>query len=100
MQGNNSCGLSAHLELKQGRRKSNDSGEWKGQELGKLTRWQGLLSRVKPAVEIIKFKEMRDLGFQSGLICTSKQYPPGAGNTRPEISTYHAGRSYVSNLRG
>lgn len=52
----------------QGSRKSNDSKEWKDLKLGKLTRGHDLPPRIKPAVEIIKMKEVRDLGFQSELI--------------------------------
>lgn len=44
----------------------------KSLELGILTRWYDLPPRVKPAVEIIKFKEMREFGFQSGLIFMSR----------------------------
>lgn len=82
MQGCNSYGLSAHWTHEQGSRKRNDSREWKGLELGKLTRWHDLPPRAKPAVEIIKFKAVRDLGFQSGLILTSRSYCPGAWNIR------------------
>lgn len=45
----------------------------------KLTRWHDL-----SAVEIIKFKETRDPGFQSGLILTSRKNCPG-GRIRPQI---------------
>lgn len=72
MQGYNSHGFSAHWDHKQGSNKSNDSREWKSLELGILTRWYDLPPRVKLAVEIIKFKEMRELGFQSGLIFMSR----------------------------
>lgn len=51
VQGNNSSGFFACWELKQGSRKRNDSREWKGLEMGKLTRWQDQFSRVKPAFE-------------------------------------------------
>lgn len=67
-QGYNSHGLSAHWEHMQGSRRSNDSKEWKDLKLGKPTRGHDLPPRVKPAVEIIKFKEVRDLEFQSELI--------------------------------
>ena len=80
VQGYNSRELSACWEHKQGSRKTDDSRGWKGLELGKLTRWHDLPSGVKPAVEIIKFKEMKDSGFQSRLIQTSRTYYPGSGN--------------------
>lgn len=86
MQGYNSRALSACWEHKQGSRKTDDSRGWKGPELGKLTRWRDLPSGVKPAVETIKFKEMKDSGFQSRLIHTSRTYCPGAGNISPQIS--------------
>jgi hypothetical protein len=41
--------------------------------MGKLTRCQDLLPRVKPAVEIIKFKELRDIEFQPELTLTSRR---------------------------
>lgn len=47
MHGYNSHGLSAHWEHKQGSRKSNDSWEWKGLELGKRTRWHDLPPKDK-----------------------------------------------------
>lgn len=70
MRGYNSRELSACWEHKQGSRKTDDSRGWKGLELGKLTRRHDLPPGVKPAVEIIKFKEMKDSEFQSRLIHT------------------------------
>lgn len=57
-----------------------------GPRAGKLTGWHDLPSGVKPAVEVIKFKEMKDSGFQSRLIHTSRTYCPGAGNISPLVS--------------
>ena len=85
-------------EHTQGSRKSNDSREWKGLELGKLTRWHELPPRVKPAVEIIKFKEVRDLGFQSELIFTSRRYCPGARDMRPQISVLTMQADHMSSI--
>lgn len=98
MQGYNSHGLSAHWEQRQSSRKSNDSREWKGLEPGKLTRWHDLPPRVKQAFEIIKFKEVRDLGFQSGLILTSRRYCPGAGNVRQQIFVLAMQADHMSSI--
>lgn len=86
MQGYNSHELSACWEHKEGSRKTDDSRGWTGLELGRLARRHDLPPGVKPAVEIIKFKEMKDFGFQSRLIHTSRMYCPGAGDIRPQVS--------------
>lgn len=62
------CRAITHIGSLHAGSSSRASGRVMTVELGKLTRWQVLLPRVKPAVEIIKFKEMTDLRFQSGLI--------------------------------
>lgn len=86
MRGYNSRELSACWEHKQGSRKTDDSRGCKGLERGKRTRRHDLPPGVKPAVEIIKFKEMKDSEFQSRLIHTSRMYCPGTGNIRPQVS--------------
>lgn len=87
--------------ISEGSRKTDASRGWTGLELGRLARRHDLPSGVKPAVEIIKFKEMKDFGFQSRLIHTSRMYCPGAGDIRSQVSVRSkAGRSYVSNLVG